>query len=229
MCSATLANPPAGNDGRMHPYEIISAINAHIDEQSVVVADGGDILSFARVALASCTYLDCGAFGCLGVGVPFATAAALVHAGRNVLALIGDGSFGLTAMDISTAVRHHAPAVFVIANNEAWNIERQDQMSRYDGNLVGVDLPHCRYDLVGRGLGAYAERVEEPGELDAALARCLANAPAVLDVLTTRDAVSPDFRSGLASVPTHQALTTWNEAELKRARPEPATGEHAYR
>ena len=41
------------------------------------IADGGDILSFARVGLAARTYLDAGAFGCLGVGVPFAIAAAL--------------------------------------------------------------------------------------------------------------------------------------------------------
>lgn len=219
--SKTLANPPASTDDRMHPYQLIAAVNAHLDERAVVVADGGDILSFARVALAPSTYLDCGAFGCLGVGVPFATAAALTHPDRTVLALIGDGSLGFTAMDIHTAVRHHAPAVFVIANNEAWNIERHDQAHRYADHLVGVDLPGCRYDLLARGLGAYAERVEAPTELDAALSRRQNNAPAVLDVLLTQDALSPDFQSGLASVPSHQALTTWNDAELARAQPPP--------
>lgn len=200
----------------MHPYQLITALNAYLDERGIVVADGGDILSFARVALAPARYLDCGALGCLGVGVPFATAAALSHPDRRVVALIGDGSFGFTALDVNTAVRHAAPALFVVANNEAWNIERQDQKQRYDGNLVGVELPHCRYDLVARGLGAYAERIEHPDQLTAAIKRGLDNAPAVLDVLVTRDAVSPDFRNGLASVPTHQALTPWNEAELAR-------------
>lgn len=217
--SRTLTDPPASSDGRMHPYQLIATINAHLDERAVVVADGGDILSFARVALAHSTYLDCGAFGCLGVGVPYATAAALSHPDRTVLALIGDGSVGLTAMDINTAVRHHAPAVFVIANNEAWNIERHDQRHRYAEHLVGVDLPGCRYDLLARGLGAYAERIEDPRELDAALSRCRTHAPAVLDVLLTQDALSPDFQSGLASVPSHQALTPWNNAELARAHP----------
>ena len=64
-----------------------------------------------------------------------------------MIAVIGDGSFGLTAMEIDTAVRSGARAVFVVANNEAWGIERNDQLVGYDGNLVGVDLPGCRYDL----------------------------------------------------------------------------------
>jgi acetolactate synthase-1/2/3 large subunit len=213
---AIMAREELGGDGRMHPYTLIAALNRHIDDDTVVVADGGDILSFARVGLRAPTYLDCGAFGCLGVGVPFATAAALCSPGRRVIALIGDGSFGLTAMDINTAARHRAGAVFVVANNEAWNIERHDQLQRYDGNLVGVDLPGCRYDLVARGLGLHAERVTEPGELDGALRRALENAPALLDVAVTREAVSPDTASGLATVPLWQALRTWDHAELTR-------------
>jgi acetolactate synthase-1/2/3 large subunit len=214
--AAIMAGQELGADGRMHPYTLIAALNRHIDDDTVVVADGGDILSFARVGLRAPTYLDCGAFGCLGVGVPFATAAALCSPGRRVIALIGDGSFGLTAMDINTAARHRAGAVFVVANNEAWNIERHDQLQRYDGNLVGVDLPGCRYDLVARGLGLHAERVTEPGELDGALRRALENAPALLDVAVTREAVSPDTASGLATVPLWQALRTWDHAELTR-------------
>lgn len=140
----TMAAAPAGDDGRMHPFTLINAVNRFIDEESIVIADGGDILSFARVGLRTTTYLDCGPFGCLGVGVPFATAAALSCPGRRVVALIGDGSIGYTATDLHTAARHGARAVFVVANNNAWNIERMDQLSRYDGRLIGVELPGCR-------------------------------------------------------------------------------------
>jgi Thiamine pyrophosphate enzyme, C-terminal TPP binding domain len=160
----------------MHPYRVIAAINERLTSQSVVVADGGDILSFARVGVRAVDYLDCGALGCLGVGVPFAIAAALQRPGERVVAIVGDGSFGFTAMEIDTAVRHNARALFVIANNEAWNIERHDQVDRYD-NLVGVELPGCRYDEVARSLGAYAERVDDQDELGAALDRALAQTP----------------------------------------------------
>ena len=211
-----LDGAPPGTDGRMHPYRLIGALNAVIDPNTVVVVDGGDILSFARVGLTTPTYLDPGPLGCLGVGVPFATSAALNLPERPVIALIGDGSFGFTAMEIDTAVRTGARAVFVVANNEGWNIERHDQIENYGGNLVGVELPGCRYDLLAQSLGAYSERVATAEELPEALKRALSAAPAVLDVLVTRDAVSPDFTSGLAGVPDRQALVAWDTAERLR-------------
>ena len=42
-------------------------------------------MSFARVGLEAQTYMDAGAFGCLGVGVPYAVAAALAFPGRQVI------------------------------------------------------------------------------------------------------------------------------------------------
>lgn len=215
--AARMTDAENGADGRMHPYRVLAAVNEFLGPDAVAVADGGDILSFSRVGLDSrARYLDCGALGCLGVGVPFATAAALNRPGAPVIAVIGDGSFGFTAMEVDTAVRHDADAVFVVVNNESWNIERHDMLQRYDGNTVGVDLPGCRYDTLAQSLGAYAERVTAAADLPAALRRGLANAPAVLDVLVTRDAISPDFTSGLAAVPSRQALQPWHEAELSR-------------
>lgn len=207
---------PLGSDGLMHPYRIVAALNEQLTEDSIVVADGGDILSFARIGLGDCLYLDCGALGCLGVGVPFATAAALAAPQSRVAAVIGDGSVGFTAMEIDTAVRHGARAVFIVANNAAWNIERNDQALRFGGNYVGVDLPDCRYDKLGEALGAAGRRVTDPDELSSALTWAFANAPAVIDVAVTQDAESPDFTSGLAVVHPRQALTSWNEAEEAR-------------
>ena len=222
---AGLGKKPPGSDGRMHPQTLLAAVDEYIDGDTIVVADGGDILSFARAALRAETYLDPGALGCLGVGVPFATSAALNFPDRRVIAVIGDGSFGLTAMEIDTAVRSGARAVFVVANNEAWAIERNDQLVGYDGNLVGVDLPGCRYDLVASGLGAYAERIEDPEDLPAAIERALENAPALLDVAVTKEAESPDFKNGLAGVPDRQALEAWDSAEKHRYAPDGDAGD----
>jgi acetolactate synthase-1/2/3 large subunit len=213
---AGLGKQPPGSDRRMHPQTLLAAVNEFIDGDTIVVADGGDILSFARAALRAETYLDPGALGCLGVGVPFAVSAALTFPDRRVIAVIGDGSFGLSAMEIDTAVRSGARAVFVVANNGAWGIERNDQLVGYNGNLVGVDLPGCRYDLVAQRLGAYAERIERPEDLPGAIERALENAPALLDVAVTKEAESPDFKNGLAGVPDRQALEIWDRAEKRR-------------
>src|SRR5215208_1674649 len=76
-----LGSASAGNDGYMHPNRIFAALVDILAPDAITIADGGDILSFARVGLPSRTYLDSGAFGCLGVGIPYGIAAALAYPG----------------------------------------------------------------------------------------------------------------------------------------------------
>ena len=208
--------PAVGSDGKIDPRAIFDAIAEIADPDYVAVADGGDLLSFARVGLAAKTYMDAGAFGCLGVGVPFAIAAALALPDRQVISINGDGAFGINAMEIDTAVRHGAKAVFIVSNNAAWNIERFDQETNYGGRVVGTTLRHSDYAAMARALGAYAERIDNPADLPGALQRALANAPSLIDVITSQSVVSSDARKGLGFVPDFQALTAWDDAERKR-------------
>ena len=162
--------------------------------------------------------MDSGAFGCLGVGVPFAVAAALAMSNRQVISVNGDGAFGIHAMEIDTAVRHGAKVVFVVSNNAAWNIERLDQEMNYGGRVVGTTLRHSDYAALARALGAGGERVEKAEDLPAALQRAIANAPALVDVVTSQSVVSSDAQKGLGFVPDYQALTVWDEAEQGRRK-----------
>lgn len=205
-------------DGKIHPMQIFDAIARVAAPDHIGIADGGDLLSFGRVGLASRTYMDSGAFGCLGVGVPYAIAAALAFPGRQVISVSGDGAFGFNAMEIDTAVRHGAKAVFIVSNNAAWNIERYDQEVNYGGRVVGTTLRHSDYAAMARALGAHGERVEDAADLPAALERALAHAPAVIDVVTSQSAVSSDAKKGLGFVPDYQPLEAWNDAELRRRR-----------
>jgi acetolactate synthase-1/2/3 large subunit len=148
--------------------------------------------------------------------VPFAVAAALALPEREVISVNGDGAFGINAMEIDTAVRHRARAVFIVANNAAWNIERLDQQENYGGRVVGTTLRHSDYAAMARALGAHGERVEEPAALEGALRRALDNAPALVDVIVSQQAVSSDARKGLGFVPDFQPLTTWDAAEQRR-------------
>ncbi len=210
--------PLRGADGKIHPMAIFEAIREVADSDYIGIADGGDLLSFARVGLQSRTYMDAGVFGCLGVGVPFAVAAALIYPNRQIISVNGDGAFGINAMEIDTAVRHNAKAVFIVSNNAAWNIERVDQDINYGGRIVGTLLSHCDYAAMARGLGAYGEQVEDPAELTGTISRALENAPAVIDVVTSQEAISSDSRKGLGFVPDYHALLAWDEAERRRRR-----------
>ncbi len=214
--SESNASPSIGADGKIHPMAIFEALRAIAEPDYIAIADGGDLLSFARVGLTANTYLDAGAFGCLGVGVPFAIAAALAFPDRQVISVNGDGAYGINAMEIDTAVRHGAKAVFIVSNNAAWNIERYDQEFNYGGRVVGTTLRHADYALMAQALGAHGERVEDPADLADALRRGIENAPAVIDVVTSQDAVSSDAKKGLGFVPDYQPLTAWDDAEKKR-------------
>lgn len=207
-----LRSAPDGSDGRMHPNRLVGAIQDALGPDAIVVTDGGDFLSFARVGLSAPTMLDPGPFGCIGVGVPYGIAAALAAPDRSVVVATGDGAFGFNAIEIDTAKRHAAPVLFVVANNGGWQIEVHDQTVTH-GRVVGTRLQDVDHAAMARAFGLHAERVARPEDLPGALARALANRPALLDVLVTTDAVSSDARSGLAWVPDLQPLAAWDEAE----------------
>jgi acetolactate synthase-1/2/3 large subunit len=208
--------PQTGDDGKVHPQAIFDALAELADPDYIAIADGGDLLSFARTGLQARTYMDAGAFGCLGVGVPFAVAASLAMPERQVISVNGDGAFGINAMEIDTAVRHGAKCVFIVSNNAAWNIERLDQEMNYGGRVVGTTLRHSDYAGMAKALGLHGERVTKPEELKPALERALQHAPALVDVVTSQTVISSDAQKGLGFVPDYQALTAWDDAEKKR-------------
>jgi acetolactate synthase-1/2/3 large subunit len=191
---------------------MLGALQDQLDKDSVVVIDGGDFLSFARVALSASTVLDPGPFGCIGVGVPYGIAAALEYPERKVLVATGDGAFGFNAIEIDTAVRHKAPVVIAVANNGAWQVEVHDQTVTH-GKVVGTRLHFSDYAAMARAFGMHGERVEKAEDLPDAIARAFANTPALLDVIVTPDAVSSDAKAGLAWVPDLQPLAVWDEKE----------------
>jgi acetolactate synthase-1/2/3 large subunit len=209
---ASMKTAESDPQGRIHPNRLLAELQAQLAPDAVVIADGGDFLSFARVALSTSTYLDPGSLGCIGIGTPFGVAAALALPGRQVVVATGDGSFGFNAMEIDTAVRHQAPVLIVVANNGAWQIEVHDQTDTH-GKVVGTRLQLSDHAQMARAFGMHAERVERAEDLKGAIARALANRPALLDVVVSPEARSSDGKSGLAWVPDLQPLTAWDEAE----------------
>lgn len=212
--AASMKDAPDGSDGRMHPNKALAALRDALPANAVVVADGGDFLSFARVGLPATTYLDPGPLGCIGVGTPFGIAAALACPDKTVVVATGDGAFGFNAMEIDTAVRHQAPLLVMVANNGSWAIEVRDQQETH-GKVVGTRLQFADHAAMARAFGMHAERVERAEDLPGAIQRALANRPALLDVVVTPEAASSDAKSGLAWVPDLQPLAAWDEAERR--------------
>ena len=208
----SMRSAPSDGGQRIHPTRLLAELQQQLDPDAVVIADGGDFLSFARVGLSSSTYLDPGSLGCIGIGTPFGIAASLARPDRQVVVATGDGAFGFNAMEIDTAVRHRAPVLIIVANNGAWQIEVHDQTDTH-GKVVGTRLQVADYAQMARAFGMHAERVERAEELPGAIQRALASRPALLDVVVSPEARSSDGKSGLAWVPDLQPLAAWDDAE----------------
>jgi acetolactate synthase-1/2/3 large subunit len=216
--AGSMAQSAPGSDGLMHPNRLLAALRDALPRDAVLVADGGDFLSFARVGLPATHYLDPGSLGCIGIGTPFGIAASLACPGQTVVVATGDGAFGFNAMEIDTAARHRVPMLIVVANNGSWAIEVRDQQETH-GKVVGTRLQFADHAAMARGFGLHAERVENADQLAGAIQRALAAVragdPALLDVLVTPEAASSDAKSGLAWVPDLQALGAWDQAEQR--------------
>jgi len=165
-----MATAPLGSDGRLHPNRVIAALQDAMGPEAIVITDGGDFLSFARIGLSAPAMLDPGSFGCIGVDVPYGIAASLAFPDRPVVVATGDGAFGFNAIEVDTAVRHNAPVLIVVANNGAWQIEVHDQTVTY-GKVVGTRLQFSDHAAMARAFGMHAERVETEEQLKPAIER----------------------------------------------------------
>lgn len=200
----------------IHPYRVCGAIERTMDEDTIIICDGGDALSFGRIALPSTSprgYLDPGPLGCIGIGLPYAIGSKLARPDATVVCFTGDGSIGLNVSDLETAVRYDLDIAIVVSNNAAWNIDRFDQLEEY-GRDVGTNLIDVRFDTVAEGFGAKGVRVDQVEDLDDAVAEAVdTTGPVVVDVAVDPDAVSPDAANGLARVPQYQAVEKWDSLE----------------
>ena len=204
-----------GDDNKINPNLIFEKLKNIIDDDFIGIADGGDILSFARVGLHSKYYMDSGTFGCLGVGIPYAIAASKVFKEKKIICVTGDGSFGFNAMEIGTAVKNNSNICVVISNNGGWNIEKHDQRLNYGNRVYATSLAHSDYASLAESLGAYGIRVEDPEKLEHSLSEALKNTPSVVDVITSSTILSSDATKGLGFVPKYQALDVWNDMEIE--------------
>jgi acetolactate synthase-1/2/3 large subunit len=179
----------------IHPARIYGELVPRLEEDAVVIGDGGDFVSFAGKYVEPKRpggWLDPGPYGCLGAGMGAAIAARLARPSSQVVLLLGDGAAGMSLMDVDTLVRHDLPVVIVCGNNSAWGLEKQPMQMIY-GYDVAADLaPRTRYDEVVKALGGGGEMVTDPAQIGPAIDRAFAaNTPYLVNVITDVDAAYP--------------------------------------
>lgn len=186
----------------VNPLRLCKAIDAAMDEDSVIVADGGDFVGTASYILrprSPLSWLDPGVFGTLGVGAGFLMGAKIVRPQSEVWAMYGDGSVGWSLAEFDTFVRHKIPIIAVIGNDACWMQMFRDQV-RLLGDPVACELNFSNYQDVVKGLGAEGILIRKESELAAGLQKAKELAkqgkPVLVNVLINRSA----FREGSISL-----------------------------
>ena len=177
----------------MHPLDVYTNLEHHLDDDSVIIFDGGDYVQWGRAYMKARKpgrFMRLGPLSHLGAGIPYGMAAKLAHPEAKVLVFIGDGAFGFYAMEYDTCIRHNLPITAVLGNDATWGIDKTFQVA-YFGRAVGTDLRHIRYDQMIQAIGGYAEHAETASEVGPAVGRALASGqPSLIDV-TVRSGASP--------------------------------------
>jgi acetolactate synthase-1/2/3 large subunit len=158
----------------MHPLRVCAALQPLLDRGGILVADGGEFGQWAQAGLDAEIRLINGPSGSIGSALPMALAAKLARPERDVVAVVGDGTFGFHALELDTALRYGLPILVVVGNDARWNAEHQLQIQQYGAaRAVGCQLLPSRYEGIAQALGGYGELVEAPEDLAPAIARAV--------------------------------------------------------
>lgn len=184
----------------IHPARIYGELLPRLTDDSVVIGDGGDFVSFAGRYVEPAQpgrWLDPGPYGCLGTGPGFALAAGLAHPQSPLFLLLGDGAAGFSLMDVDSLVRHDVPVVMIVGNNAGWALEKHPMRFLYGYDVI-TDLAPTRYDEIVTTLGGGGETVTDPAQIGPALDRAMASGiPYLVNVMTDPEAAYPRTTLGI--------------------------------
>jgi len=155
---------------------LVARLNESLDDRTIVVADVGDALfaSSELVVRGHTEFLAPAYYTSMGFAVPAALGAKVAQPEMKVVALVGDGAFQMTGMELSTIVKRGLAVTVIVLDNKGYGTERVIHEGSFN------DINPWEYQLLPKLLGGgtgYEVRTE--GEFDDALAKSLADESAM--------------------------------------------------
>lgn len=187
------------NEVPVNPYRVIwDLVHTLNRKNSIVSHESGSprdqMVPFFQ-SLIPRGYLGWGHTTQLGFSLGACMGAKLAIPERTVVTVMGDAAFGMVGMDFETAVRERIPILVVVLNNGC--LGGYDKAIPIASKKYGTRFISGNYARVAEGLGGYAERVEDPGEVTPALRRALGavgnGQPALLDIVTKEETTSSRY------------------------------------
>jgi acetolactate synthase-1/2/3 large subunit len=174
----------AKNQQPINPIWLSHCVGAAMDERTIIFNETvtsklAEIIPLNRPG----SQFNTPPAGHLGWALGAAVGAKLGAPDATVIAAVGDGAYMFAAPTAChfTAQKYRIPFLAIVYNNQVWNASiaaarglYPDGVARRTNNYPGTDLsPSPRFELTAEACGAYAERVEDPDQVPAALERAL--------------------------------------------------------
>lgn len=189
----------------MNPRRALLEISNLITDDTIVTSDIGNTSSTSnsylrfnkpRKHLAALTFGNC------GFAYPAAIGAKKGNPDAPVISIVGDGAWGMSLHEVSTAVEQKIPVVACVINNGAWCAEKKNQVDYYNNRFIGADIEGPDFAEVARSMGARGETVDNPEDLCRVFKEALtANEPTVLNIKVDGTQLAPPFRKDALKMP----------------------------
>lgn len=170
----------------IQPSGLFKTLRDVLPQNAAITMDAGTLCLQATDALnywgpkSLFTPLD---FGLVGFSFTAGLGVKLAMPERPVVSLMGDGGFGMTVSELSTAVDYGINSVTVVMNNGCWGAEKAYQRDFFGGRYIGADISSPPFDKLAGLYGAKGYRAQTLPEMAEAIEAALAcGKPAVIDV-----------------------------------------------
>ena len=183
------------------PYRVIGEFMKQVEpSEAIVTHDSGSprmqIMPFYR-SDGPRSYIGWGKSHGLGTGLGLIMGAKLARPEKFCVNFMGDAAFGMTGLDFETAVRSNIPICTIVLNNDDMAVEVPHMERSHD--LFGSRGLYGRYADMARAMGGWSERVEDPGDVSAAILRARRvtedGKPALLEFVTSSEMAKSNLRA----------------------------------
>jgi pyruvate oxidase len=165
-----LLEADAVNDRKpIHPGRVVQALKKHVAGDALICVDVGDhtYWFYKRFVCEGQQTLLCANMAGMAFSLPAAIACQFEQPDRQIIAVTGDGGFGMAGMEFTTAVHNRLPLTVVVFNDgKLKNIMKEQIEEGYEE--YRVSFPNPDFAEFANSAGGLGIRVEEPGDLDAA-------------------------------------------------------------
>jgi len=181
-----LLEADARNDQKpIHPGRVMQALKKNLADDALICIDVGDhtYWFYKRFVCEGQQTLLCANMAGMGFGLPAAIACQFEEPDRQVVAITGDGGFGMVGMEFTTAVHNKLPLTVIVFNDgKLKNIMKEQIEEGFEE--YRVSFPNPNFAEFATSAGGLGIRVEDPGELDGSISRALeSKEPALVEVM----------------------------------------------